>query len=355
MKIDATQKSMDAICLPDAPYLGDRLAARKPTGVLSSQAYLEEDGWDGVPLCHIDMAGVVVVVGQVSLDYNSTKYLSGAAAVEGLKDAIGPGQASEFLSEFGPVYFHSLRISEYYGSAGAPQSGTETPELVPGGVAKGAGPMDLDKLPTQVLNAAFIAIEQKYTSGVARADNPPAEMRKQGREIFAVLQKRVPNLLPTSILLKDPEPVVKSKPVLSRIVKRADSEDPDWMYVLSMVLEPNDGQDGVDLNPDFDGEIYDRHLIRKMAFPYVTKYRGLGIMHEGERLEDTDARVVQSYVVDDGFTLTDDSGKDWGPGVWFLGTEVKRASDLGQRIESGELGAYSIDGIALKVPEKVAA
>jgi len=127
------------------------------------------------------------------------------------------------------------------------------------------------------------------------------------------------------------------------------------MYVLSLVLEPNDGKDGADLNPDFDGEVYDRHLIRKLAFPYMRKHRSLGIMHDGEALTEDDAYVVQSYVVDDGFSLVDDKGDSHGPGSWFLGSMVKRDSDVGKKISSGELGAWSIQGIALKKPEAVAA
>jgi len=288
----------------------------------------------------------------VSLEYCSIKYLSGIAAVESLGGAIGPNQAAEYLSVAGPVHYHSLRISEYYGAAGVPERGEETPELTTEGVSKS---LNLNKMTTGMLHKAFTSLEHSYTSGLTRADRPPAKLREQGREIFAVLKKRVPHLQADSPLLKDPEPTQKTKPILSRIVKNATTEDSEWMYVLSLVLEPNDGKGDADLNVDFDKEIYDRHFIRKIAYPYVAKYRGLGIMHEGAPVEDDVARVVQCYVVDDGFTLTDDTGKDWGPGSWFLGAEVKRSSDLGQRIESGEIGAWSIDGIALKIPEQVAA
>jgi hypothetical protein len=349
---EATQKSLKTVCLSDAPYLGERLAGHKPAGVLSVQPYLEEDDYDGVPLCFSAPGGDVVVVGKVTIDWHSIKYVSGSAAAAALGDVIGPDQATEFTGAAGAVYFHALKLSEYYGSEGMPQEAVDTPELTADGVTKSlAEPVDLEKLPTKVLHQAFQALEAKYTPGVPAAE----QAQKQGREIFAVLQKRVPGLASTSPLLRDPTPTEPAKPFLSRIVKNADTADPDWMYVLSMVLEPNDGKDGADLNPDFDGEIYDRHLIRKMAYPYVAKYRGLGIMHEGEAVTDDIARVVQCYVVDDGFTLTDDTGKEWGPGSWFLGAEVKRSSDLGQRIESGEIGAWSIDGIALKIPEKVAA
>lgn len=350
MTIEATKKNLDAVCLPDAPYLGERLAAVKPAGVLSMQAELEGEDWDGVPLCHNDQGATIIVVGLVNLKWRAIKYMTGAEAVEALGEVIGPQQAAEFMNVDAPVYFHGLKLCEYYGSAGMPPSSVETPELSAGALAKSAA-VDLEKMPTRPLHRAFSALESSYTSGEAVT----AQQRDQARQIFSVLQKRLPHLPADSPLLKEIKPAEQAKPHLSRIVKSAGTADPEWMYVLSMVLCPNDGKDGADLNPDFDGEIYDRHLIRKMAYPYVHKYRGLGIMHQGEAVTDDVARVVQCYVVDDGFTLTDDSGTNWGPGTWFLGAEVKRSSDLGKRIESGEIGAWSIDGIALKIPEKVAA
>ena len=289
--LQPTEKSIDAICTQDASHLGARLAARMPAGVLSRQKRLETEDWEGTPLCYLE-SGMAVVVGKVDVPYHSTMYVNGQVAVDALGACIGPQQASEFGQLMEPVYFTELKLVEYYGGMGEPPEEKPepaiTPELSPYGVSKA----------------------------------------------------------------REGEPVQKSKPVLSRIAKASKSDiDPEWMYVLSVVLEPNDGADGAKREPDYDNEVYDRHFIRKVAFPYVRKYRGLGIMHNGQRLEEDVARVVQSYVVDDGFSLTDDNGKVWGPGTWFLGSEVKRDSDLGQKIESGEIGAYSIDGMALKAPE----
>lgn len=360
MKVSATQKSsLDAICLPDAPYLANRLAMARCAGVLSRQEYLEEKDWDGANLCHM-VGSMIVVVGLVNLEYCGIAYQSGIMAVEKLGEAVGPEQASEFLAVDGKVYFHKLRLREYFGEAGKPAAVEQTPELTPDGVAKS---INLDKLPTEVLHKAFRALEAKFTAGVTTSEHPPDTMRRQGQQLYGALQKRIPHLKLDSPLLADPEPTPdpqapSTKPMQVQIVQKSAANDndvdPEWMYVLSMVMEPNDGKDGAELNPDFDGEIYDRHLIRKIAYPYVRKYRELGIMHEGQAVGEDVARVVQCYVVDDESTLTI-KGKEYGPGTWFLGAEVKRASDLGKRIESGELGAWSIDGIALKVPEKLEA
>jgi hypothetical protein len=352
---------LDAICLPDAPYLADRLAGAKCAGVLSQREYLEEKDWEGANLCHM-VGSMVVVVGLVNLDYRGTCYPSGAIAVEKLGEVIGPEQAAEFLAVDSKVYFHKLRMREYYGDAGKPEGMEATPELTPDGVAKA---LELDSLPTALLHTLFQRIEAKFTAGVTTANYPPDKMQAQGREIFETLQKRIPHLQLDSPLLVTPEPnpAPNTPPVEVEIVQKsaqADDADPDWMYVLSKVMEPNDGKDGAELAPDFDGEIYDRHLIRKIAYPYVRKYRQLGIMHDGQTLSEDEAYVAQSYVVDDGAELTfsdDGTGKErtFGPGTWFLGAMVKRDSDTGKKIESGELGAWSIDGIALKVPEKLEA
>lgn len=371
MKVSATQKSsLDAICLPDAPYLADRLAAAKCAGVLSPQEYLEEKDYEGAQLCH-KVGAMIVVVGTVCLDYRGIGYMSGATAVEKLGEVIGPEQASEFLGVDGKVYFHKLRLREYYGSAGMPAEPEQTPELTAGGLSKAA---NLDQVPTPLLHAAFTALEAKFTSGLTTADNSPDDMKRQGRAIFEALQKRIPHLRADSLLLRaePPQPdrldqagealntaAPSTPPVEVQIVQKsapaaADDANPDWMYVLSMVMQPNDGKDGAELAPDYDGEIYDRHLIRKIAYPYVQKYRGLGIMHDGQPLPDTEARVVQSYVVDDGAELKI-GDRTYGPGTWFLGAEVKRDSDTGKAIEAGTLGAWSIDGLALKVPEKIEA
>lgn len=356
MKVSTTKKSaLDAICLPDAPYLANRLAEQKCAGVLSNQEHLEERDWEGAGLCH-KVGSVVVVVGLVNMDYRGVAYQDGATAVEKLGEVIGPEQAAEFLAVPGKVYFHKLNMREYYGDSGKVESVEQTPELTADGVAKAA---NLDVVPTSLLYAAFQNLEAKFTSGVTTSGHHPDVMRKQGREIFDALKKRIPHLQERSPLLIEQAP--STPPMEVKIVQKGASTDadPDWMYVLSMVLEPNDGKDGAKLEPDYDNEIYDRHLIRKIAFPYVRKYRQLGIMHNGNTLSEDEAYVVQSYVVDDGAELTfsdvDGEERKFGPGTWFLGSMVKRDSDTGKKIESGELKAWSIDGLALKVPEKIEA
>jgi hypothetical protein len=212
---------------------------------------------------------------------------------------------------------------------------------------------DLSKLPTPLLHAAFAGLDERYQSGVTTADMPPEQMREHGREIFGELQKRVPHIKMESPLLTDPEPPGPAHPIT--LVSKSLTGNPDYVYVLHIVMEPNDGEDGAPAAPDYDGEIYNRHAIRKLAFPYVKKSRNLGLMHEGEALDAEDAYIVQTYVVDDGFTVTTDTGRVLKQGVWLLGAEVRKTSVAGRKIESGEAGAWSIQGLALKKPDRIAA
>lgn len=370
-------ENVNAICHADAPYLGARLAARMPTGILSPESELE-GGYHGVHLCvNSGDDEPIMLIGSVTIDcYNPTKYPSGALAVESLGEAIGPNQAGDFIAHRGEVYFYELSMSEYYGPGGVPQP-QETPALQPEMRAVASESMkaveddpteeetakeedtaksvDLASIPTELLAMMFKGLDDQWQSGLITSEMPAAKMREHGRAIYEEIQKRTPHIKMDSPLLVDtPEPA--EAPVRKcRIAKVSKAEEPEYMYVLSIVMEPNDGQDGAPANPDFDDEIYDRHAIRKLAYPYVSKFRQLGLMHEGEPLGPDDARMVQSYVVDDGFKLTTDQGRVLKQGTWLLGTEVKRSCVVGKGIENGEIGAFSIQGLALKVPEKLAA
>lgn len=443
--MSSERESVNAISLADAPYLGQRLAARKPAGVLS---LLEEiDGhYDGVPLVVDPGNGQpIMMVGKVNLHYCSTMYPSGAVAVESLQEAIGPNQAGDFLGIPGPVYFHDLTLLEYYGPGGVQQP-QETPELQPvaqpygsfkavwstatvndlpdssflliesGGEKDEEGKtkprslrhfpykdadgkvdlphlrnaiaripqaeiegfdeakqtalqdkaraileketakeektekgVDLAKLPTEILAALFQGLDSQYRSGLATADMPPEKIRERGQEVYAEIKKRAPNVTMMSPLLVNP-PAKSAPSIECKITKVAKAKDPDYMYVLSLVMEPREAD-----NPDFDYECYDKEAIRKLAFPYVAKFRNLGFMHDGDQLDPSDAYMVQSYVVDDEWTLTTDKGIEYKEGTWFLGAEVKRSSIVGKGIESGTIGAWSIQGLALKKPERAAA
>ncbi len=216
--------------------------------------------------------------------------------------------------------------------------------------------VDLAKVPTELLAELLKALDDQWRTGLITSEMPAAKMREHGKAIYEEMRKRAPHIkIDSPLLVETPEPaeVPVRKCRIAKVTKF--DENPDYMYVLSIVMEPNDGQDGAPANPDFDDEIYDRHAIRKLAFPYVAKFRQLGLMHEGEPLSADDARMVQSYVIDDGFELTTDQGRVLKQGVWLLGTEVKRSCVVGKGIENGEIGAFSIQGLALKVPEKLAA
>lgn len=467
------------LCLSDAPYLANRLAARMPAGVLSPKDHLEMD-YDGAPLCYRDAASdMIVVVGLARASGSPTKYANGIDAAEYLGSAIGAAQAGEFIATAGAVYFHQLELLEFYPRGTEPDwlPTEDTPALTAAGgqdrhresemvesakrktdwrgskatqrahpidsstkcskcgkTAKQAGcaihrhhkNLDVDNsagsnvrflcmkchiavhlrrglwgtkikksdigmdggiesVPMEALGDAIEWFDGQLAAGIIRADHAtPDEMILAAHTIWQEIHKRAPYLEPPksailalaarfdsackSVYLDDSadpglssegtgepqETAAESLPLVSRIQKfQAGTQDPEWLYVFSLVLEPNDGTDGP-LKPDSDGEIYGKDYIRKMAFGYQAKYRAAGVMHDGGELPASVARLVQSIVIDDGFTFTDPNGKTWPVGAWFLGWQIKRDSQLARQIESGKINAFSIDGLAAKVPEAIA-
>jgi hypothetical protein len=309
-----------------------------------------------------------MIIGMVDLCWRGTKYQSGTVAVQSLQEVVGPNQAGDFMGISAPVYYHDLELREYFGPGGIQQP-QETPALQPDSTPdmrsdvfkaaeeetakeeKTEKSVDLASLPPALLKAMFDGLDEQYRAGITTGDMSPEKMREHGKAIFGELQKSAPHMEINSPLLADPPEPASDTPIRRcEIVSKSMTDDSEYMYVLTMVMEPREAE-----NPDHDNECYDKDAIRKLAFPYVAKYRQLGLMHEGEPLDPSMAYMVQSYVVDDGFKVTTNEGEVYGEGVWFMGAEVKRSSVVGKGIEDGTIGAWSIQGLALKTPEKVAA
>ena len=122
-----------------------------------------------------------------------------------------------------------------------------------------------------------------------------------------------------------------------------DGEDKEEQFVLGVVLEPNDGDDGAPLDPDAQNDIYSVADIRRAAHEFMEKYQGLGLEHK-TRLTRGQAVVVQSYLA-----LTDMKvdGTKVREGTWLMGEIIKDAK-LWKRIKDGKLTAFSIGGTAMR-------
>lgn len=116
-------------------------------------------------------------------------------------------------------------------------------------------------------------------------------------------------------------------------------------YVLGIVLEPNDGKDGAPLAPDAQSDIYSEDEIRKAAWLFMRKYQGLGLMHEREATK-REMEIVESYLAPVDFTI---DGQKIRKGTWLLGAKI-HSPELWAKIKRGEIGAWSIDGEAVRQP-----
>lgn len=127
-------------------------------------------------------------------------------------------------------------------------------------------------------------------------------------------------------------------------------EDTEERYVLSLVMEPNDGEDGAPYKPDTQGDIQSVGEIRKAAHRWMEHYGLVDLMHSWKSLTKDDVRVLESYLAPCDFELGED-GKRYKilKGSWLLGIRVLN-EEIWDAIKAGELGAYSIGGTAIRKP-----
>ncbi len=134
-------------------------------------------------------------------------------------------------------------------------------------------------------------------------------------------------------------PYVKAIPLL-----KADS----LRFVLGIVLEPNDGADGNPLDPDAQKDVYSEEDVRKAAWEFMIRYRGSGLMHERETTA-KEVEVVESFVSPVAFTM---DGQKVRKGTWLIGSWI-HSDEIWNKVKTGELGAFSVDGEAERKPVDV--
>jgi hypothetical protein len=123
-------------------------------------------------------------------------------------------------------------------------------------------------------------------------------------------------------------------------------EEDEERYVLSMVLEPNDGTDGALLKPDTQDDIYSYKDIRKAAHRWMEHYGMVDLMHSWSALTKDQVRVLESYLMPADVTIGTEKVVK---GSWMLGVRVLD-DKLWELIKDGTLGAYSIGGTAVRTP-----
>jgi len=118
----------------------------------------------------------------------------------------------------------------------------------------------------------------------------------------------------------------------------------DEQYVLGIVLEPNDGQDGAPLDPDSHNDIYSAEDIKNAAHLWLAEYQHLGVMHAFDAADAI--QVVESYLAPADFEL---DGVQVRKGTWLMGLKIL---DLGlwADIKNGSLTGLSMGGSAAVEP-----
>lgn len=133
-------------------------------------------------------------------------------------------------------------------------------------------------------------------------------------------------------------------------------------FVLGIVLEPNDGEEGAPVDPDTQGDIYSAHEIRRAAHLFMEQYRNLGLMHR-RIVPTTKLRILESYIAPVEFAVRS-NGEIIGSadvkqgekvqivrrGTWLLAMRVVD-DQLWQAVKAGKLTGLSIGGSARRVAE----
>lgn len=134
----------------------------------------------------------------------------------------------------------------------------------------------------------------------------------------------------------------------THITKDEAGEDVEERFVLSMVLEPNDGENGAPFNPDTQKDVYSTHDIRKTAHGWMENGGMIDLMHSWRALGRDTICPVETYIAPVEFTI----GKEEETvlaGTWMMGARIYN-DDLWEKAKNNELGAWSIGGEAVRTP-----
>jgi len=135
----------------------------------------------------------------------------------------------------------------------------------------------------------------------------------------------------------------------SRMIKVAGEvegteEEEEERTVLSVVLEPNDGEDGAPLSPDTQGDIYSKEAVKNTAWGWMEKGGKIGLMHQLDVSEKV--AVLESYVALSDIVI-EEGTKNYTirKGSWVL--RLRIYDDLlWKKAKDGTLGAFSVGGTA---------
>lgn len=135
------------------------------------------------------------------------------------------------------------------------------------------------------------------------------------------------------------------------VVRKADAEnETEERFVMSLVLEPNDGQGDAPLKPDTQADIYSEEDVRKAAHAWMEFHGAVDLNHSWKELGKERVRTLESYLSPVAFDIGEgDSAYHVVKGTWMLGVRVIDDA-LWKGVKTGEIGAFSIGGTAVRTP-----
>lgn len=131
-------------------------------------------------------------------------------------------------------------------------------------------------------------------------------------------------------------------------LEKADEEEGEERFILGLVLEPNDGDNGAPMKPDTQGDIYSAADIRKSAHGWMERYGSVDLMHSWQALGAKDVSILESYIAPSNCEIGEgDDAYQVVEGSWLVALRV-HSSDIWEAIKAGEIGAFSVGGNAVR-------
>jgi hypothetical protein len=130
-----------------------------------------------------------------------------------------------------------------------------------------------------------------------------------------------------------------------QLLKADAPEEAEERYVLSVVMEPNDGVDAA-LDPDAEGDIQSAADIRKAAHRWMEHGGQIDLGHSWRALGNDRVRVLESYLCPADVEI---GGYPVRKGTWLLALRMQD-DKLWEAVKSGAIGAYSIGGSGTRTP-----
>lgn len=144
--------------------------------------------------------------------------------------------------------------------------------------------------------------------------------------------------------------MAKGLKILSQtaVIRKAEDGETEERYVLSLVLEPNDGEKGAPLKPDTQDDIYSEEDVRKACHAWMEFHGAMDLNHSWKSLGKERVRTLECYLAPVAFSIGEgDAAYKIVKGTWMLAIRVID-DELWKGVKSGQLGAYSIGGTAVR-------